>query len=400
VIPIHSQTSITEQPKKKKKMPEGSKSDGVITCKAVVCWGPGEALKVEEIQVDPPKSSEVRIKILYSSVCHTDLLLMAGYPSADAFPRAMGHEGVGEVESVGEGVTELKKGDIVIATYVSECKECDNCNFAIRPTNLCCKYPYLMGGVMPDGTSRLSVQGKKLFGFLGSTWSQYVVAHTAYVVKLDPRLPLAHGSFLSCGFSTGLGGSWFDANVHKGSTVAVLGLGAVGLGAVQGAKIQGASKIIGIDKNPLKREKGEMYGMTDFINPDEASGDKPISQLIMDLTGGQGVDYSFECTGAPALVTQALESTKAGRGLTVVIGAAGKPTMEMHALSLLTGRTIKGSIFGGIKIQSHFPVIVEKCINKEIDLDHLLTHEISFDEMDKALELLRQSDCVKILIKM
>ncbi|KAL8141555.1 hypothetical protein V2J09_014587 [Rumex salicifolius] len=380
-------------------MEEGNKSDGVITCKGIVCWGPGEKPKLEEIEVDAPRSSEVRIKMVYASVCHTDLVLIQGYPAPQAFPRALGHEGVGEVESVGEGVTELKKDDMVIVTYVSECKECDNCKAINRHTNLCKKYPMLSRGVMPDGTSRMRAQGKDLYGFLGSTWSQYVVAHAAYVVKLDSRLPLPHASFLSCGFSTGLGGAWFEAQVDEGSTVAVLGLGAVGLGVLQGAKIRGASRIIGIDKNPLKREKGELFGMTEFVNPSEESG-KSISQIVMDLTGGEGVDYSFECTGVPALVNEALESTKAGRGVTVGIGAGGQQTTEVNTFSLISGRTLRGCIFGGIKIQSHFPLIVEKCLNKEIQLDHLLTHEITFDEMDTALEILKQPDCVKILIKM
>ncbi|GMY07721.1 alcohol dehydrogenase-like 1 isoform X1, partial [Fagus crenata] len=337
-----------------------SKGAQIITCKAVVCWGIGEPVKVEEIQVDPPKSSEVRVKILYASVCHTDILYTKGFP-IPLFPRVLGHEGVGMVESLGDEVTDLKEGDIVIPTFLGECQECENC--LSRKTNLCLKYPVPTGGLMPDDTSRMTVKGKKLYHtFTCSTWSEYMVVDTNYVVKLDPSISLPHASFISCGFSTGLGGAWKEAQVEKGSTVVVLGLGAVGLGAIEGARIQGAAKIIGIDTNDRKRIKGKAFGMTDFINPNEY--DKSISELVKELTGGLGVDYCFECTGVPPLVNEALQATKMGKGETIVIGAGSDPTIQINLLPLLFGGNLRGSIFGGLKAKTDFPIVVEKCKNK------------------------------------
>ncbi|XP_062147406.1 8-hydroxygeraniol oxidoreductase-like [Alnus glutinosa] len=368
----------------------------VITCKAAVCWGVEEPVKVEEIQVEPPKSSEVRVKILYASLCHTDILCIKGFP-IPLFPRVLGHEGVGVVESVGEEVRDLKEGDFVIPTYVGECKECENC--LSGKTNLCLKYPVPLTGLMPDDTSRMSVKGKTLYHvFSCSTWSEYMVVDANYVAKLDPSIALPHASFLSCGFSTGFGGAWKEAAIEKGSTVAVLGLGAVGLGVIEGARIQGASKIIGIDKNERKKIKGKAFGMTDFINPDESG--KSISELVKEVTGGMGVDYCFECTGIAPFINEALLATKMGKGQTLVIGAGTHSTVEINFLPLLFGGNLKGSIFGGIKAKTDLPFIIDKCKNKEIPLEELLTHEISLEDVDKAFELMKQLDCVKVLIKL
>ncbi|KAL4595671.1 hypothetical protein ACB092_12G107700 [Castanea dentata] len=283
------------------------------------------------------------------------------------------------VESVGEEVTDLKEGDLVIPTYIGECYECENC--ISEKTNLCLKYPVPLSGLMPDETSRMSVRGQKLYhSFTCSTWSEYMVVDANYVVKLDPTISLPHASFLSCGFSTGFGAVWKDAKVERGSTVAVLGLGAVGLGAIQGARVQGAAKIIGIDINEKKKTKGTAFGMTDFINPNDY--DKPIFELIKELTGGLGVDYCFECTGVPPLINEALQATK-----------------MVNFLSLLFGGTLKGSIFGGLKSKTDFPIIIDKCKNKEIQLDELLTHEVLVKDIDKAFEKMKQPDCVKVLIK-
>ncbi|XP_041009877.1 8-hydroxygeraniol oxidoreductase-like [Juglans microcarpa x Juglans regia] len=372
----------------------------VITCKAVVCWGIGEALKVEEIQIEPPKSSEVRVKILYASVCHTDLLYTKGFP-APAFPRVLGHEGVGVVESVGEEVTDVKAGDFVIPTYMAQCQDCEYC--VSGKTNLCLKYPLPVSGLMTDGTSRMSVRGQRLYqAFSCSTWSEYMVVDAIYVLKIDPSIiDLPHASFLSCGFSTGFGAAWKEAGVEQGSSVAVLGLGAVGLGAIEGARKQGAVKIIGIDKNEKKRKKGEAFGMTHFINPsDDENDQKSISEQVKELTGGIGVDYCFECTGAPLLLNQALLATKMGKGQAILIGAGNHSTVEVSSLHLLLGGTLKGSAFGGLKPQTDLPVLIDKCKNKEFQLGELLSHEISLDDADKAFDLMKHPDCVKILIKL
>ncbi|XP_019183782.1 PREDICTED: alcohol dehydrogenase-like 1 [Ipomoea nil] len=364
------------------------RSPRTITCKGVVAWEKGEALKVEEIEVDPPKCSEVRIKMLFSSLCHTDVLFHNGFP-IPLFPRVLGHEGVGQIESVGENVRDLKEGDLVITVYLGECKECLNCKSG--KSNLCLKYPWSKSGLMPDGTSRISIRGQRLYHtFSCATWSEYVVSDANYVAKIDPRLPLPHASFLSCGFTTGFGAPSRAIHVENTSSVVVFGLGTVGFGVIAGAKEQGATKIIGIDINDFKREKGEAFGMTDFINP--KNSDKKISELVKDVTEGLGADYAFECTGVPALLNEAIDATKVGTGTTVVIGAGLDETWKISVASILfSGRTFKGSIFGGVR--------VNKCITKKIQLEKLLTHEVSLEETSKAFELLKQPNCVKVLIK-
>ncbi|CAK7345732.1 unnamed protein product [Dovyalis caffra] len=392
-----------------------SSSSQVITCKAAICWGIGEPLKVEEIQVEPPKSFEIRVKMLLASLCHTDILFAKGFPTVSTtscltsyelcftilkeplFPRVLGHEGVGEVESIGEGVKDLEEGDLVIPTYLGECQECENCKSG--KTNLCLKYPLILSGLMPDGTSRMSINGRKVYQLTTcSTWSEYTVINANYVVKINPSIDLSHASFLSCGFSTGFGSAWREANVERGSSVAVIGLGAVGLGAIEGARKQGASKIIGIDKNEKKREKGEAFGMTDFINP-EGNSQKPISELMKDLTGGMGVDYCFECTGVASFVNEALLATKPGKGETIVVGAGTDPTVPVNFLPLVLGGTLKGSVFGGLKIKSDLPILLDKCKNKEFPLDELFTHEVTLEDINKTFELLKQPECVKVVIK-
>ncbi|KAL3524546.1 hypothetical protein ACH5RR_017380 [Cinchona calisaya] len=380
----------------------------MITCQGVVCWGPGEAPKVEEIEVEPPRSGEVRVKMLFASVCHTDVLCCKGFP-APVFPRVLGHEGVGVIESIGEGLvshSQLKVGDVVIPTYLGECRECYNCRSG--RTNICQTFPLqAFTGLMSDGTSRMSIVcgggGKplKLYHFLScSTWSQYTVVDANYVVKIDSKLPIPHASFLSCGFTTGFGATWKEAKVETGSTVAVFGLGAVGLGAVEGARVHGAAQIIGIDINESKREKGEAFGMTHYINP-RCSNDKSISEMVKDLTNGLGVDYSFECTGVPDLVNEALEATKVGVGQMIMLGAGTQKSIAINFVSLLGCRTFKYSVFGGVKVQSDLPTMIDKCINKEIqNLNQLLSHEVQLNDINKAFHLLKDPDCVKVLIKL
>lgn len=355
---------------------------------------------VEEILVEPPRSGEVRIKILFASLCHTDVLACKGFPTP-MFPRVLGHEGVGVVECVGEGVSELREGDVVIPTYLGECGECENCESG--RTNLCRTYPLqAFTGLMPDGSSRMSSAkgGEMLYQFLScSTWSEYTVIDANYAVKIDSRIPLPHASFLSCGFTTGFGATWKEAKLQEGSsTVAVLGLGAVGLGAVEGARVQGVTQIIGIDINDNKREKGEAFGMTHFINP-KKDNNKSISELVKELTKGQGVDVCFECTGVPDLVNEALESTKIGTGNMIMLGAGTQKSMTINFVSLLGCRTFKYSVFGGVKVQSDLPLIIQKCLNKEIQkIEQLLTHQVQLEDINRAFELLKEPDCVKVLI--
>ncbi|XP_055828047.1 8-hydroxygeraniol oxidoreductase-like isoform X1 [Solanum dulcamara] len=373
-----------------------SSNSKVITCKAAVVWKAGERLTIEDIQVDLPKSNEVRIKMLFASLCHSDILGLNGNP-IPIFPRVLGHEGVGMIESVGESVKNLKKGDIVMPLYLGECKECPNCKSG--RSNLCHKYPMTLSGLMLDGTSRMSIQGGQVLyhSFSCSTWSEYTVINANYVIKVDPqKISLPHASLLCCGFTTGYGATWREVHIEKGSTVAVLGLGAVGFGVVEGARSQGASKIIGVDINELKRGKGEAFGMTDFINPKDNG--TSISEMIKGVTGGLGVDYVFECTGIPSMLNEAIDASKLGIGTIVLIGAGNGLTREFNLVPLLCGRTLKGSIYGGIRLHSDLPSLLHRCAKKEIQLDELITHEISLTEINQSIELLKNPHCVKIII--
>ncbi|GKB64996.1 alcohol dehydrogenase-like 1 protein [Tanacetum coccineum] len=286
----------------------GSKLKGIL--EAAVVHELGRSVMVEEIKVDPPKATEVRIKMLFASICHSDILCFDGFPTP-LFPRIPGHEGVGMVESVGEDIkTKLKPGDIVMPLLVGECGQCLNCKSG--RTNLCLAYPLTLSGLMLDGTSRMSIAktGETIYHhFSCSTWSEYMVIDINYVLKIDPKMHLPYASFLSCGFTTGFGASWKETQITEGSVVAVNGLGAVGLGAIKGAQMQGASKIIGIDVNENKAAKGKAFGMTHFINPKDHPN-QSVSDIVRDITYGLGVDYCFECTGISSLLKEIIEASK------------------------------------------------------------------------------------------
>ncbi|GFZ16366.1 GroES-like zinc-binding alcohol dehydrogenase family protein [Actinidia rufa] len=287
----------------------GDMAGKVITCRAAVAWGPGQPLVMEEVCVDPPQKMEVRIKILFTSICHTDLSAWKGEnESQRVYPRILGHEASGIVESVGEGVMDLKEGDHVVPIFNGECGDCVYCHS--DKTNLCKKFrvnPFKTV-MVNDGKSRFSSKdGKPIFHFLNtSTFSEYTVLDSACVVKIDPQAPLKKMTLLSCGVSTGLGAAWNTAKVKAGSSVAIFGLGAVGLAVAEGARVRGASKIIGVDINPQKYIKGQVMGITDFLDPKDL--DKPVHEKILEMTGG-GVDYSFECAGNLDILREAFLST-------------------------------------------------------------------------------------------
>ncbi|KAL2957974.1 hypothetical protein AAZX31_18G181100 [Glycine max] len=367
-----------------------------ITCKAAVAYGPGEPFVVENILVHPPQKMEVRIKILYTSICHTDLSAWRG---VRAYPRILGHEASGIVESVGEGVSEVKEGDIVVPIFNGECGECTLCK--CEKTNKCEIY-----GVNPmkkvmegDGTSRFStVHGKPIFHFLNtSTFSEYTVVDSACVVKFvstDHSLSIKNLTLLSCGVSTGVGAAWNTANVHSGSTVAVFGLGAVGLAVAEGARARGASKIIGVDINPDKFIKA--MGVTNFINPKDE--EKPVYERIREMTDG-GVHYSFECTGNVDVLRDAFLSAHEGWGLTVVLGIHASPTLlPIHPMELFDGRNIVGSVFGGFKGRSHLPHFAKQCGQGVVKLDNFITHELPLEEIDKAFDLLITGKSLRCLL--
>ncbi|XP_058104983.1 alcohol dehydrogenase-like 4 [Magnolia sinica] len=370
----------------------------VITCKAAVVWGPEEPFVIEEVQVDPPKKMEVRIKIVCTSICHTDLSAWKGENEMQrAYPRILGHEAAGIVESVGEGVEDMTVGDHVVPIFNGECTDCKYCKS--EKTNLCNKFrvnPF-KSIMISDGKSRFSTrEGKPIYHFLNtSTFSEYTVLDSACVVKINPKAPLKKMCLLSCGVSTGVGAAWNTANVQAGSTVAVFGLGAVGLAVAEGARLRGASRIIGIDINPEKFVKGKELGITDFINPKECQ--KPVHEEIKEMTGG--VDYSFECAGNVDVLREAFLSTHDGWGLTVILGIHPTPRMlPFHPMEFFDGRRLVGCVFGDFKGKTQLPAFADKCIEVGMNLDCFITHELPFSEINEAFQLLVQGKSLRCLL--
>ncbi|PON61145.1 Alcohol dehydrogenase superfamily, zinc-type [Trema orientale] len=379
-----------------------SKTTGkAITCTAAVVHGPGEPFVLEEILVEPPQKMEVRIKILFTSICHTDLSAWKGEnESQQAYPRILGHEASGIVESVGEGVTDLEEGDYVVPIFNGECGACECCKRV--QTNVCTRYGVnpMMKVMESDGRSRFWAQdGKPIYHFLNtSTFSEYSVLQSACVVKVDPQLAsnLKILTLLSCGVSTGVGAAWNTANVQPGSTVAIFGLGAVGLAVAEGARARGASKIIGVDINPSKFSKGRAMGVTDFINPTEL--EKPLHERIREMTKG-GVDYSFECAGNLDVLREAFLSTHEGWGFTVILGIHPTPRMlPIHPMELFVGRGIAGSVFGGFKGKTQLPNFAKECMQGVVDLEKFITHELPFEKINEAFQLLVDGKSLRCLL--
>ncbi|KAF5468724.1 hypothetical protein F2P56_012858 [Juglans regia] len=332
----------------------------VITCKAAVAWGAGEPLMMEQVDVSPPQPMEIRIKVVCTSLCRSDI---TAWQSHAIFPRIFGHEASGVVESVGEGVIEFQEGDHVLTVFTGECMKCRQCKSG--KSNICEALGLERRGVMhSDHKTRFSINGKPIFHYCAvSSFSEYTVVHSGCAVKVSPLAPLDKICLLSCGVAAGLGAAWNVANISKGSTVVIFGLGTVGLSVAQGAKLRGASRIIGVDTNPKKGEKAKAFGITEFLDPNHS--DQPIQQVIKHITGG-GADYSFECIGDTGMITTALQSCCDGWGMTVTLGVPKvNPEMKAHYSLFLTGRTLKGSLFGGWKPKSDLPSLVDMYIKKE-----------------------------------
>eukprot|EP00163_Fabomonas_tropica_P012779 TRINITY_DN2413_c0_g1_i3.p1 TRINITY_DN2413_c0_g1~~TRINITY_DN2413_c0_g1_i3.p1 ORF type:complete len:379 (+),score=129.08 TRINITY_DN2413_c0_g1_i3:70-1206(+) len=368
-----------------------------ISCRAAVAWEAKAPLKVETVEVAPPKAGEVRIKILHTGVCHTDAYSLSGIDPEGVFPVILGHEGGGIVESIGEGVTSVKVGDHVIPCYTPECRECKFCK---NPkTNLCQKIRATQGkGLMPDGTTRFKCNGKDIFHFMGtSTFSEYTVLPEIAVAVVNEKAPLEKVCLLGCGITTGLGAVLNTAKVEEGSTVAVFGLGAVGLSVVQGAVIAKASRILAIDTNPSKFELAKKLGATDCINPKD-HGDKKIQDVIVGMTDG-GVDYSFEAIGNVEVMRAALECCHKGWGESIIIGVAGAgQEISTRPFQLVTGRVWRGTAFGGTKSRSGVPVLVEKYMNGEVDIDSFITHNMSLDQINQAFTLMHEGKSIRAII--
>ncbi|XP_021888422.1 alcohol dehydrogenase-like 6 isoform X2 [Carica papaya] len=338
-------------------MPSPSKqSNNVITCKAAVAWGAGEPLVMEDVEVSAPLPGEIRIKVVCTSLCRSDI---SAWESQAIFPRIFGHEASGIVESIGEGVDEFKEGDHVLTVFTGECKTCRQC---------------------------MSV----------SSFSEYTVVHSGCAVKVSSVAPLEKICLLSCGAAAGLGAAWNVADISKGSNVVIFGLGTVGLSVAQGAKLREASKIIGVDINPEKCQKAKAFGITEFINPTDCN--EPIQEVIKRITNG-GADYSFECIGDTGMVTTALQSCSDGCGMTVTLGVPKvKPEIAAHYGLFLTGKTLKGSLFGGWKPKSDLSSLVDMYMKKEIQIDELITHNMPFEDINKAFNLMQEGKCLRCVI--
>ncbi|KAI8893490.1 S-glutathione dehydrogenase [Globomyces pollinis-pini] len=368
----------------------------VITCKAAIAWEPKKPLSVEQIQVAPPKAGEVRIKILFTGVCHTDAYTHSGADSEGLFPCILGHEGGGVVESIGEGVTSVSVGDHVIPLYTPECKTCKFCTSG--KTNLCSRIRATQGkGVMPDGTSRFTCKDQKIYHYMGvSTFSEYTVVAEISVAKIDPKAPLEKVCLLGCGITTGYGAAIKTAKVQAGSNVAVFGLGGVGLSVVQGAVACKAGRIIGVDINPKKFELAKKMGCTDCINPKDYS--KPIQEVIVDMTDG-GVDYSFECIGNVNVMRSALECTHKGWGESIIIGVAGQgQEIATRPFQLVTGRVWKGCAFGGVKGRSELPGLVDDYMNGKLDIDSFCTHAMKLEHVNEAFRLMHDGESIRTIL--
>ncbi|XP_022999704.1 alcohol dehydrogenase-like 7 isoform X1 [Cucurbita maxima] len=373
-----------------------------IRCRAAVCQKAGEALVMEEILVAPPMAYEVRIRIICTSLCHTDVKYWKMKDPPGIVPRILGHEAVGEVESVGDQVSEVKQGDIVIPTFLAECGECRDC--ASNKSNICSEHPYKLSQGMPRcGTSRFTdLSGEVLHHFMFvSSFSEYTVVDVTHLIKLDPILISPDKAcLLGCGVSTGVGAAWRTANVEKGSTVAIFGLGTVGLAVAQGARICGAERIIGIDINPDKLTMAKECGVTEFVNS-RSIGDKSVSQVIIEMTDG-GADYCFECVGQSSLIKEAFACCRKGRGKTILFGVEDSVSvLGLKSIDVISqGKTVIGCIYGGLKPKSDIPTLIQWYLDKKLQLDLFISHEVGFEEINKAFNLLSEGQCLRCVIWM
>jgi len=369
-----------------------------IKSKAAVAWGPGEPLKMEEVDVELPKKGEVLVRIVATGVCHTDAFTLSGDDPEGVFPSILGHEGGGIVEMVGEGVTSVEVGDHVIPLYTAECGECKFCKSG--KTNLCQAVRETQGkGLMPDGTSRFSKDGEPIYHYMGcSTFSEYTVLPEISLAKVNKNAPLDEVCLLGCGVTTGMGAVLKTAKVQEGDTVAIFGLGGIGLSAIIGARMAGAGRIIGIDINESKFDLAKQLGATDLVNP--KNFDKPIQEVIVEMTDG-GVDYSFECIGNVNVMRSALECCHKGWGESVIIGVAGAgQEISTRPFQLVTGRVWRVSAFGGVKGRSELPGIVEQYLNGDFGLQEFITHTMGLGDINNAFDLMHKGESIRSVVHM
>ncbi len=363
--------------------------------RAAVAFKPNHPLEVMEVDLDGPKAGEVLVEIKATGICHTDAFTLSGEDPEGEFPVILGHEGAGIVRELGPGVTSVNVDDIVIPLYTPECRQCD---FCLHPkTNLCQSIRVTQGrGLMPDGSSRFSLDGKPILHYMGcSTFSNFTVLPEIALAKVRSDAPFEKICYIGCGVTTGVGAVAFEAKVEPGSTVAVFGLGGIGLNVIQGARMVGADRIIGIDINPTREKLGRNFGMTDFINPKEINN---VTEAIIDLTNG-GVDYSFECIGNVETMREALECCHKGWGESFVIGVAGAgQEISTRPFQLVTGRSWKGTAFGGARGRTDVPRIVEWYMDGKIQIDPLITHTLPLNKINEAFTMMHNGESIRSVV--
>ncbi len=363
--------------------------------RAAVAFEAKQPLEIVELDLEGPRDGEVLVEIMATGICHTDSYTLDGLDSEGIFPSILGHEGAGIVREVGAGVTSVKPGDHVIPLYTPECRQCKSC--LSGKTNLCTAIRATQGkGLMPDGTSRFSYKGETIYHYMGcSTFSNFTVLPEIAVAKIREDAPFDKACYVGCGVTTGVGAVTNTAKVQAGDNVVVFGLGGIGLNVIQGAKMVGADKIVGVDVNPSKREWGEKFGMTHFVNPTETAD---VVAHIVELTDG-GADYSFDCTGNTDVMRQALECCHRGWGTSVIIGVAeaGKE-ISTRPFQLVTGRNWRGTAFGGAKGRTDVPKIVDWYMQGKIQIDPMITHIMPLDKMNDAFDLMHAGESIRSVV--
>ncbi len=364
--------------------------------KAAVAFESGQPLRLETVQLEPPREGEVLVEIKATGVCHTDAYTLSGADPEGLFPAIFGHEGAGVVVEVGEGVKSLQPGDHVIPLYTPECRNCEYC--LSRKTNLCQAIRSTQGrGLMPDGTSRFSFEGKLLHHYMGtSTFANYTVVPEIALAKIREDAPFDKVCYIGCGVTTGIGAVINTAKVEAGATVVVFGLGGIGLNVIQGARMVGAGMIIGVDLNPNRKELATKLGMTHFVNPQEIDGD--LVAYLVELTKG-GADYSFECIGNVRVMRQALECCHKGWGTSIIVGVAGAgQEISTRPFQLVTGRVWKGTAFGGARGRTDVPQIVDWYMEGKINIDDLITKVMPIEEINEAFDLMHRGESIRTVL--
>ena len=364
--------------------------------RAAICWEAQKPLAIEDIDLQGPKAGECLVRLAATGVCHTDAYTMSGRDPSGLFPAVLGHEGAGVVEEVGPGVTSLQVGDHVIPLYIPECRTCKFC--LSGKTNLCSAILATQGkGVMPDGTSRLSHKGRMLHHYMGtSTFAEYTVVPEIALAKIRRDAPLEKVCLLACGITTGIGAVLNTAKVHPGATVAIFGLGGVGLSVVQGAVMAGAGRIIGIDTNARKLPLAQQLGATDVV---DASKTPNVAEVVVEMTDG-GVDYSFECIGNVEVMDQALACAHKGWGQSIIIGVAGAgEEIHIRPFLLVTGRSWRGTAFGGTRGRTQLPQYVDWAMNGRIKLDEIITHTMPLERINDAFELMDRGESIRSVVR-